>query len=92
MLPAKKIKESLTRLKEKSIVVCIDASMFPAKNKRVIDTSPNFRIIQIKLIIKIMSTVDRCMLTVDSKKSVKKNYEDNELEERSIGLFLSHFW
>ena len=39
MFPAKKIKESLTRLKEKSIVDCRDASMFPAKNKRVIDTS-----------------------------------------------------
>ena len=31
MLPAKKIKESLTRLKEKSIVDCRDASMLPAK-------------------------------------------------------------
>ena len=39
MLPAKKIKESLTRLKEKSIVDCRDASMLPAKKKRVIDTS-----------------------------------------------------
>ena len=36
MLPAKKIKESLTRLREKSIVDCRDASMFPAKNKRAL--------------------------------------------------------
>ena len=36
MFPAKKIKESLTRLKEKSIVDCRDASMLPAKNKRAL--------------------------------------------------------